>query len=69
VDGNELVKLKVAQRLWIEFREANCSAEQELYSNGSAASMVKFACLEALTRHRTEELNVMYGWRLEKWPK
>lgn len=69
VGGEELAKLKVAQRLWIQFRDANCSAEQELYSGGSAASMVKFACLEAVTRHRTEELNVMYGWRLEKWSK
>jgi uncharacterized protein YecT (DUF1311 family) len=69
VDGDELTKLKVAQRLWIQFRDANCSAEHELYLGDSAASMVKFACLEAVTRHRTEELNVMYGWRLEKWSK
>jgi len=69
VDGDELVKLKVAQRLWIQFRDANCSAETELYRGGSAASMVKLACLEAVTRDRTEELKVMYGWRLEKWSK
>jgi uncharacterized protein YecT (DUF1311 family) len=69
VDGDELVELKVAQRLWVQFRDANCSAEAELYRGGSAASMVKIACLEAVTRHRTEELKVMYGWRLEKWAK
>jgi uncharacterized protein YecT (DUF1311 family) len=69
VDGDELVKLKFAQRLWMQFRDANCSAEFELYSGGSAAPMVKLACLEAVTRHRTEELKVMYGWRLEKWSK
>jgi uncharacterized protein YecT (DUF1311 family) len=69
VNGEELRKLKVAQRLWIEYRDANCSAEYELYSGGSAAPMVKFACLEAVTRHRTEELRVIYGWRLEKWSK
>lgn len=69
VDGVELVKLKVAQRLWIQFRDANCSAEHELYFGGSAASMVEYACLEAVTRHRTDELRVMYGWRLEKWSK
>jgi uncharacterized protein YecT (DUF1311 family) len=66
VSGDELVKLKEAQRLWIEFRDANCSAEYELYRGGSAAPMVKLACLEAVTRHRTEELNIMYGWRMEK---
>jgi uncharacterized protein YecT (DUF1311 family) len=66
VSGDELVKLKEAQQLWIEFRIANCSAENELYRGGSAAPVVKLACLEAVTRHRTEELNVMYRWRLEK---
>jgi uncharacterized protein YecT (DUF1311 family) len=69
VDGEKLTKLKAAQRLWIQFRDANCSAEFELYSGGSAAPMVRLACLDAVTRHRTDELNVMYGWRLEKWPK
>lgn len=69
VDGDGLVKLRSAQRLWIQFRDANCEAEHELYSGGSAAPMVKLACLEAVTRHRTEELRVMYGWRLEKWGK
>jgi uncharacterized protein YecT (DUF1311 family) len=69
VDGDALAKLTAAQRFWIQFRDANCGAEQELYSGGSASSMVKLACLEAVTRHRTEELKVMYGWRLEKWNK
>jgi uncharacterized protein YecT (DUF1311 family) len=69
VDGDNLANLKVAQRLWMQFRDANCSAEYELYAGGSAAPMVKLACLEAVTRHRTEELKVMYGWRLEKWSK
>lgn len=66
VVGDELTRLKDSQRLWIQFRDANCSAEQELYTGGSAASMVRLSCLEAMTRHRTEELKVMYGWRLEK---
>ncbi|MGP8270223.1 MAG: lysozyme inhibitor LprI family protein [Terracidiphilus sp.] len=69
VDGDNLANLREVQRLWIQFRDANCSAEYELYRGGSAAPMVKFACLEAVTRDRTEELKVMYGWRLEKWSK
>lgn len=69
VDEDELAKLRVSQRLWMQFRDANCDAEHELYSGGSAASMVKFTCLEAMTRHRTGELETMYGWRLEKWGK
>jgi uncharacterized protein YecT (DUF1311 family) len=69
VSGDDLVNLRTAQRLWMQFRDANCEAEHELYSGGSAAPMVKLACLEALTKHRKEELTVMYGWRLEKWGK
>jgi uncharacterized protein YecT (DUF1311 family) len=69
VDRENLANLQNVQRLWIRFRDANCSAEYDLYTGGSAAPMVKYACLEAVTRHRTEELNVMYGWRLEKWSK
>ncbi len=69
VDGDELLKLKAAQRLWIQFRDANCSAERELYRGGSAAPMVDYACLEAMTRNRTTELKTMYGWRVEKWDK
>jgi uncharacterized protein YecT (DUF1311 family) len=69
VEGDDLAELKTAQRLWMQFRDANCQAEYSLYSGGSAAPMVKLACLEGMTRHRTEELNVMYGWRLEKWGK
>jgi uncharacterized protein YecT (DUF1311 family) len=49
VDGDGLAELKTAQRLWIQFRDANCDAEYELYSGGTAASMVKLACLEATT--------------------
>jgi uncharacterized protein YecT (DUF1311 family) len=69
VGGDELTRLKTAQRLWIQYRDANCEAEREMYSGGSAASMVRLACLEAMTRHRTEELRTMYGWRLEKFGK
>ncbi len=59
-------KLQTAQRLWVQFRDANCGAERELFDGGSAAPMVYQACLGADTRQRTTELNVMYGWRLEK---
>lgn len=59
-------KLQAAQRLWVQFRDANCAAERELYDGGSAAPMVFQACLGADTRQRIAELNVMYGWRLEK---
>ncbi len=69
VEDDDLKRLKEVQRLWINFRDANCAAEYKLYVGGSAAPTVKVACLEAMTRHRSEELQTMYGWRLEKWGK
>jgi uncharacterized protein YecT (DUF1311 family) len=62
-------KLQIAQRLWVRFRDANCAAERELYDGGSAAPMVHAACLAADTRQRTAELNLMYGWRVEKFSR
>ena len=51
--GSEDVKnLQAAQRLWIQFRDANCAAEYALYEGGSAGPTVRAACVEALTRNR-----------------
>ncbi len=69
VKDDELTKLERAQRLWIQFRDANCDAEYELYGSGTAGPVVKQACLEAMTRYRVAELKDMYEWRLIKWDK
>ena len=58
--------LQAAQRLWVQFRDANCKAEYNLYGGGSAGPTVRAACIEAVTRHRTAELKVMYSWTLDK---
>jgi uncharacterized protein YecT (DUF1311 family) len=63
VDQN---KLQSAQRLWVQFRDANCAAERDLYEGGSAASMVYAACFAADARQRTAELHTMYDWLLKK---
>jgi uncharacterized protein YecT (DUF1311 family) len=60
-------RLQVAQRSWVQYRQANCEAERGLYDGGSAAPMVYYACLAADTRHRISELTTMYGWILEKF--
>lgn len=61
-DGQRLV---AAQRLWIQYRDANCSAERDLYGSGTAASPAYLACLEAMTRVRTKELAVTYAVKLK----
>jgi uncharacterized protein YecT (DUF1311 family) len=65
--AEEQIQLQSAQRLWLQFRNANCAAERDLYAGGTAAPMVYAACIEADTRQRTAELNTMYGWCLIKF--
>lgn len=61
-DGERLAS---AQRLWIRYRRSNCSAERDLYEGGSASYPAYVACLEAMTRSRTEELQITYAMKLK----
>lgn len=55
-------QLLAAQRLWIQFRDATCKAESDLYKGGSEASPAYTACLEEETRQRTADLKTIYDW-------
>lgn len=59
---DDLERLKVVQRLWIQFRDATCTAESDLYKGGTASAPAYSACLEELTRQRTTDLKTIYGW-------
>jgi uncharacterized protein YecT (DUF1311 family) len=59
---DDLQRLKEAQRLWIQFRDATCTAESNLYNGGTASAPAYSACLEELTRQRTADLETIYGW-------
>jgi uncharacterized protein YecT (DUF1311 family) len=61
-DGQRLVAI---QRLWIQYRDANCAAERDLYAGGTASAPAYLACLEAMTRARTRELAVTYTVKLK----
>jgi uncharacterized protein YecT (DUF1311 family) len=63
LEGADLQRLIAAQRLWVQFRDANCDAAYGLYGGGSAGPMVRAACLEKDTRERVKELNIMYAER------
>ncbi len=52
--------LRDAQRKWIAFRDAACSAEATLARGGTMANQLFYMCLERLTRQRTEDLR-LYG--------
>jgi uncharacterized protein YecT (DUF1311 family) len=69
LSADEQKELKEAQRVWLTFRDSTCSAERNLYAGGSAAPGVYAACMEAETRHRTDDLDTTYGWRVEKFGK
>lgn len=66
VAGDELTDLRQAENAWIAYRDLNCTAEKELYDGGTAIGPVDNACMEAMTRHRLEELRTMYDWRVNK---
>ena len=52
--------LRDAQRAWIPFRDAACSAEASLARGGSMSSMLFYLCVEKLTQRRTDDLTY-YG--------
>ena len=62
LQADDLQRLKVAQRVWIQFRDATCTAESDLYKGGTASAPAYSACLEELTRQRTADLKTIYGW-------
>lgn len=59
--------LRKAQRLWMGFRDANCAAVRSLYGKGTGRPVNYWACMEAQTRQRIEDLTTGYGWLLEKF--
>ena len=65
LDAAERQRLVATQRLWIQYRDSNCTAERDLYGGGTASSSAYLACLEALTRARTKELAVTYAVKLK----
>ena len=55
-------ELLATERLWLQFRDATCRAESDLYKGGDAESPAYSACLEEETRARTADLKTIYGW-------
>ena len=64
--SDDASQLRTAQRYWIQFRDSTCQAEKALYTGGSAAPMVYYACMEAETRYRIQDLKNTYEWIIIK---
>ena len=65
LEGEDADRLIETQRTWAKYRDENCSAERALYGGGTATGPAYLACLEAMTRARTKELEVTYTVRLK----
>ena len=59
LDAANADRLIQTQRVWIKYRDANCSAERELYAGGTASTLL------ASKRSRTKDLQVTYAIKLK----
>ena len=66
LSAEEAKTLVQAQRYWIQFRDATCKAEYNLYGGGTGGPPTRLACLEAETRAREASLQRSFGWRVQK---
>jgi uncharacterized protein YecT (DUF1311 family) len=55
-------ELQTAETYWHSFREANCDAERDLYTETGPADLAYAACAESVTRQRVVELKMIYSW-------
>lgn len=50
--GKDQQKLKQAQLLWLQYREANCESEASIYEGGTIRPAIYNLCLASMTRER-----------------
>lgn len=59
-------RLQQAERLWVAYRDATCTAERHLWDGGTGANPAYIGCLDDETRHRLDYLQTTYRLRLQK---
>ncbi len=55
-DGKDQEKLKQAQMLWVQYRDANCESEASIYEGGSIRPAIYSHCLASMTQERTRRM-------------
>jgi uncharacterized protein YecT (DUF1311 family) len=65
LEGDDANRLIATEKLWIQYRDANCEAERALYGLGTGAWPAYLGCIEAMTRERTTELRITYRVKLK----
>jgi uncharacterized protein YecT (DUF1311 family) len=63
---DEQAALRNAERLWVQFRDATCGAERDMYIGGTAMPVYYTACIYRETRHRVDDLTEIYYVRLPR---
>lgn len=56
IDTSQQEKLREAQRLWISFRDTECTFETSATEGGSIHGMMYTSCIQHLTEDRTKQL-------------
>lgn len=64
LDPTQAEALRRAERLWLQLRDADCTAVSGLYVGGTMAPVAELACRGSHTRARTLELRSIYGLRM-----
>ncbi len=60
-DDKNQQKLRQAQLLWLQYRDANCESEASIYEGGSIRPAIYNHCLASVTRERTGRLRAFLG--------
>jgi len=55
-DEQAQAKLKAAERIWLQFRDAECTFEDAIFEGGKIETEVNNLCVAQLTRDRTAQL-------------
>ena len=55
-DGKAQQKLRQAQSVWLQYRDANCDSEASIYEGGSIRPAVYYSCLASITLERTARM-------------
>lgn len=59
-------RLQNAERFWVWYRGAACSAERALWDGGTGGNPAYLACIDDETRHHLDYLEATYRLRLQK---
>ncbi|MEL6750820.1 MAG: lysozyme inhibitor LprI family protein [Pseudomonadota bacterium] len=62
-DAEQSAMLRDAQRAWITFRDAHCTALTNPNAGGTIRPLIQNTCLTDLTRQRTEQLRAFANGR------